>query len=84
MGWNPGRRDVYADEEVLAKLPHFKSLRGVFDNLRPRPVLPYYTLISEALQRRVNAALSGRVTAPEALGAAEEEIRKIAQRYAKE
>jgi len=84
LGWNPGRRDVYGDEEVLRKMPHLGSLRSVFENLRPRPVLPYYTLISDVLQRRLNAALAGKMDAQEALAVSEKEIQNIVQRYAGE
>ncbi len=84
LGWNPGRRDVYTDEDVLEKLPHFRSLRNVFENLHPRPILPYYTLISDVLQRRLNAALSTKISVEEALATSEQEIQKIVQRYAEE
>ena len=60
LGWNPGRRDLYTDEDILAKLPHFAHLGEIFDNLRPRPNLPYYTLISDVMQRRLSAVLSGQ------------------------
>ncbi|NIA06348.1 MAG: extracellular solute-binding protein [Actinobacteria bacterium] len=82
LSWNPGRRDVYTDQQVIAALPHFTRLRGVFENLRPRPNLPYYTLISQVLQRHLNAVLSGNSSATEALSAAEREAQTIVDRYA--
>ncbi|WP_051361420.1 ABC transporter substrate-binding protein [Desulfuromonas sp. TF] len=81
LGWNPGRRDLYEDSEMLAELPHFGRLRDVFDHLLPRPVLPYYTQVSSVIQRRLNAALSGQAPPQEALAAAEEQVRQIARRY---
>jgi multiple sugar transport system substrate-binding protein len=81
LGWNPGRRDLYEDSEVLAELPHFRRLREVFDHLLPRPILPYYTQVSGVLQRRLNAALAGQTPPEEALAGAEKQVRKIARRY---
>ncbi len=81
MGWNPGRRDVYAAAELLAKNPHLPSLRAVFENARPRPPLPYYARLSDILQRRLNAALAGSISPEEALAAAEKEMRAVAARY---
>jgi multiple sugar transport system substrate-binding protein len=81
LGWNPGRRDVYEDPDVLARMPHFRALRPVFENARPRPILPYYTQLSEILQRHLSAALSGRSSPGEALAAAQREMRAVASRY---
>lgn len=81
LGWNPGRRDLYEDPEVLAELPHFGRLREVFDHLLPRPVLPYYTQVSNVIQRRLNAALAGQEPPQEALAAAEAQVRQIVRRY---
>jgi len=81
LGWNPGRRDVYQDADVLAELPHLASLRDVFDNLTPRPAVPYYPAVSEALQRHLNAALAGGVSPDEALRDAQDEINKVKERY---
>jgi multiple sugar transport system substrate-binding protein len=81
LGWNPGRRDVYEDPTVLVRMPHFGTLRRVFETLRPRPVLPYYAQVSKILQRRLNAALAGRDSPAEALAAAQREIRRAVSRY---
>lgn len=83
LGWNPGRVDIYADPEVLEKLPHLKTLRYVFENAYPRPAVPYYTQISEVLQRYINSALAGRISPEEALSKAEIEIKDIVNRYEK-
>jgi len=81
LGWNPGRKDVYYDEEVLSRLPHFSALKEVFEKAQPRPVTPVYTQISEILQRYINAVLSGKLRPEEALGRSEEEIEKLTGRY---
>ncbi len=81
LGWNPGRRDVYGDPDVLSRMPHFRDLKEVFENARPRPILPYYTQLSEILQRHLSAALSRRATPEEALAAAEREMQAVVSRY---
>ncbi len=81
VGWNPGRRDVYDDPQVLARMPYLKPLAELFANMQPRPNVPYYTLVSETMQRHINGVLSGRATAQEGLAAAQEEIDRIILRY---
>jgi multiple sugar transport system substrate-binding protein len=81
LGWNPGRRDVYDDREVLERMPHFRMLRTAFENARPRPIVPYYTQLSEILQRQLNAALSGKSPPGEALTTAEKQMEAVVSRY---
>jgi len=81
LGWNPGRKDVYDDPELLDRMPHLRNLRSVFEAARPRPILPYYTPLSEILQRHLNAALAGESSPEEALAAAEREMQRTASRY---
>ena len=83
LGWNPARKDVYEDKELLRKLPHFAYLRPVFENAQPRPNLPYYTQISEVMQQYINAALAGKLPVNTALQKAEKEAQKIIERYEK-
>ena len=81
LGWNPARRDVYTDADVVKKMPHFVYLRDVFENLCPRPNLPYYTMISEVIQRYVSGVLSGKLTAGQALLEMESEVKKVIEKY---
>ncbi|MBK5094497.1 MAG: ABC transporter substrate-binding protein [Deltaproteobacteria bacterium] len=81
LGWNPGRKDVYDDPAVLDRMPHFRNLRAVFENARPRPIVPYYTQLSEILQRHLNAALSGKSPPGEALATAQKQMQAIVSRY---
>jgi len=81
LGWSPARKDLYEDADILAKLPHFSELKKVFLNAVPRPLLPYYSQISDILQRALNAALAGELSAEEALSGAEDEAGKIVRRY---
>lgn len=81
LGWNPGRADVYGDPEVLARMPHFRALRPAFENARPRPILPYYTQLSDILQKHLNAALAGRSSPDDALAEAQREMQAVVSRY---
>ncbi len=81
LGWNPGRRDVYEDEELLEKNRALATLRDVFDNAVPRPPVPYYSQISNVLQERLNAALAGREKPGDALREAQNEVEEIVRRY---
>ncbi len=81
LGWNPGRTDVYADTEVLAKYPHFAALKAVFEHAVPRPNLPYYTQISDAIQKPINAVLAGKMDPMAGLKQAEAEAQKAVDMY---
>ncbi len=81
LGWNPGRTDVYSDEEVLKQLPHLQRLRDVFENAVARPNLPYYTQISDIIQRYVNNCLAGKVSPQDALNQAQSEIEEVTKIY---
>jgi multiple sugar transport system substrate-binding protein len=82
LGWNPGRRDLYGDPEVLAKAPHLAALRPIFEEAVARPRSPRYAWVSSVLQRRLNAALAGRAAPEDALRRAQKEIDAIQARTA--
>lgn len=81
-GWNPGRRDLYEDRDLLEKMPFLKQLRDIFLHARARPAVPYYPQISDITQRWINAVLAGRIEPGKALQHAEEEIAALLARYA--
>lgn len=81
LGWNPGRRDLYSDAEVLEKAPHFNALKTVFQKARPRPIFPYYTQVSEIAQRHINRVLARKAAPAEALSEAEKDISALVMRY---
>lgn len=83
LGWNPGRKDIYSDPEIIKKMPHLQALQNVFENAVARPDKPYYTIVSEILQKQINAALSGAVTPETGLKNAEKEIQTVKSRYEK-
>jgi multiple sugar transport system substrate-binding protein len=81
LGWNPARQDVYNTEEVARNVPHLVSLKKVFETASARPNLPYYSLLSRALQQKVNGALSGIISPEEALRSAQKEGLDIVATY---
>jgi multiple sugar transport system substrate-binding protein len=81
LGWNPGRIDIYEDPDIIAEYPHVKVLEQAFTHSVSRPNVPYYTQISEVLQRSLNAALAKKMSPEQALARAQQEIDKIAAAY---
>jgi multiple sugar transport system substrate-binding protein len=81
LGWNPARRDLYDAEEITEEAPHLVELKAVFETAIARPNVPYYSLLSRALQQKVNAALSGSLEPEDALEEAQAEALEIVERY---
>lgn len=81
LGWNPGRQDLYKEKEVLRQAPHLRELMVVFQQSRPRPLVPYYSQISAVAQKHINAVLADRVSAQKGLEAADREIEALLSRY---
>jgi len=81
LSWNPGRSDIYQDSEIREKMPHLIILKNVFENAVTRPVSPYYSQISQVIQRHINAALALKETPNEALKKAQTEIDQLFAYY---
>lgn len=84
LGWNPGRKDLYDDPEMLAANPHFEVLERTLRTARPRPPVPYYSQVSHVLQRAFSGVLAGRTDVRAALAGAQREIDVLARRYAED
>jgi ABC-type sugar transport system permease subunit/ABC-type glycerol-3-phosphate transport system substrate-binding protein len=77
-GQLPARPELYDDsrlERVLA-LP-VADARRIVEHAEPRPPMPVYTELSQALQVHLHRALSGQETPRSALAAAENELTEI-------
>ena len=81
LGWNPGRKDIYNDSDVVKELPHLTKLKEVFEHAVSRPNLPYYTQVSEIIQRYVNRCLAGNIQPEEALFKAQAEVDELKKLY---
>ena len=77
MGFKPSRLDVYDDPDVLSEQPFLVDLKQVLLKAKPRPVTPYYLMISQVLQSEFSAALSGIKSAEDALADADQQIDRI-------
>lgn len=62
---NPTRRSVYESAELKAQAPFIADLLPAVERARPRPVSPWYMLITDTLQGEFSAAISG-LRSPEA------------------
>jgi multiple sugar transport system substrate-binding protein len=74
IGYKPTRKSLYEDPELLQKQPFMTGLFEVFMSARPRPVSPYYIMISQVLQPEFSAAIAGIKTPEDALRSAQEQI----------
>lgn len=65
MGLKPSRRATYEDPEVIEAEPFMADLLGIVLRAVPRPVTPFYLMISQVLQPELSAAIAG-VKSPQA------------------
>jgi multiple sugar transport system substrate-binding protein len=76
-GRNPARADVYANSRLRTGAPMIAELLPILQRARPRPVTPYYDLISDALQSEFSAAVTGLRTPAQALGRAQRQADRL-------
>lgn len=77
LGYNPVRQALYADASLLDLRPLLKDLYPILLEAKPRPVTPYYLLISQAVQPEVSAVVVGRKSPKEALAAIRRRVDQI-------
>ncbi len=77
VGYKPSLKSLYADRDLVREQPFIAGLYHVFMNARPRPVTPYYMMITQVMQPEFSAALSGVRTPREALDSAHRQIEHI-------
>ncbi len=77
IGYKPTRKSLYQDEALMAAQPFIVSLYQVFQTARPRPVSPYYLMLSQIMQPEFSAALVGLKEPKEALRSARLQMEHI-------
>jgi multiple sugar transport system substrate-binding protein len=77
VGYKPTRKALYKDRDLLQQQPFMASLFDIFMKARPRPVTPYYMMITQVMQPEFSAALSGMKTPRAALDSAQKQIEHI-------
>ncbi len=74
LGYHPARHSLYADPVLRRTHPSLEHLFPVFLAARPRPVTPYYLMLSQVLQPEFSAALVGRKTPEAALASVRKQM----------
>jgi multiple sugar transport system substrate-binding protein len=70
-GRSPARRDAYDDPQLKSDAPLVAALQATFERARPRPITPYYMMLSDVLQGEFSAAITGVRKPAEALARAQ-------------
>ena len=81
IGWNPARKDVYDDPDVKKEIPQVNILKETLETSVARPSLPYYSELSEIIQRYVNNCLANKINSKEALNKIQKEAEKLKKLY---
>ncbi|HRY24581.1 MAG: sugar ABC transporter substrate-binding protein [Geminicoccaceae bacterium] len=77
LGGSPTRKDVFADEEVLAKYPYYPALENLLATSHNFPVFTYTPQFVEVLGRELSLAVTGEKTAEEAMQTANAELEAL-------
>ena len=77
MGRLPAHRAVYDDADVRAALPYLEDVLPTLDRARPRPVTPYYLMISQVLQSELSAVVTGLRQPDDAMALAARQIDRL-------
>jgi multiple sugar transport system substrate-binding protein len=77
LNFLPVRRELYEDEELLAKHPIMKDLGKQIEYGKARPNFPQYTKVSSALQLEIHHALLKKKTPQQAMDDAAENVLNI-------
>jgi len=71
----------YESPAVRRAVPFAGTIKQAIEQARPRPVSPVYPEITQAIHDNVNAALSGRISAEDALEQAQRQIEEALNRF---
>lgn len=77
IGYKPTLKVLYKDPDLIRAQAFTTSLYDAFEHASPRPITPYYMMISQVIQPEFSAVLSGTKGPEEALKAAGEQIEHI-------
>ncbi len=77
VGYHPARISLYLDPELVQQRPLLPRLKGIFMEARPRPITPFYLMLSQVMQPEFSAALTGIRSPEKALGSARKQMEYI-------
>lgn len=84
LGYNPTRIALYSEQTLLEAKPIFKDLFPIFLSARPRPITPYYLLLSQAAQPELSALVVGMKEPRDVLQAVRRQADRLLPRLPKE
>lgn len=77
-GFLPSRPAVFDDSEIQKKYPYAKAAQASFENLKPRPVTPFYPDMSaNAIQPAFGQAMARQITPDQAIKQMADKMREI-------
>lgn len=79
IGYKPTRKSLYGDRDLIRGQPFIAGLYDVFMKARPRPVSPYYMMMTQVMQPEFSAAISGIKTPEEALKSVQLQVEHIVE-----
>ena len=79
-GFVPSRVALFNDPEIVAKYSYYPQLLEVVQSSALRPPIPQYAQASDILQRYLSAAITGKMSAEQAMQTAANETRNLLKR----
>ena len=77
-GFLPARQAVFDDPDIQAKYPYAKAAQTSFENLKPRPVTPFYPDMSaNAIQPAFGQAMARQLAPDQAIKQMADKMRQI-------
>jgi multiple sugar transport system substrate-binding protein len=77
MGVLAADMHLLAEADIQEQVPHLSDLLPALEHARPRPVTPYYLMISQILQPELSAAVSGLRSPEEAMRSAQQQVEHL-------
>jgi multiple sugar transport system substrate-binding protein len=77
-GFLPARPAVFDDAEIQKKYPYAKAAQASFENLKPRPVTPFYPqMSSDAIQPAFGQGMAQQIKPEQAIKQMADKMREI-------
>ncbi len=77
LGVLPAHMAVYDDAEAIAAVPQLPRLRPAVARAQPRPVTPYYLMISQIIQPELSAVVAGIRSPEDAMQSAQKQVEHL-------
>ncbi|GBD38735.1 putative ABC transporter-binding protein [bacterium HR37] len=77
VGYRPTLKRIYRESDIVKTQPLIAHLYKVFEHARPRPVTPFYMVISQVMQSEFSAVITGVRNPEDALKSAKKHIEFI-------